>query len=224
MRSPETMKSDYFADTLIAKLQTTDPVILVFEAQDRSRAVGFDFPNFTSVVDRALDEIREAKEAFTEEGSGGREHFGDELADIMFSLVNLARHAGIRRPTPLQTLIKSSGLEKPDQKDTITLIDDIGDAIHSLQNTRNNLPAKDFKQHVATVFQTEMLRCIHIMRVNNFDPQRLLTENNHKYLLRCKAIEKLAKKDGKLWSDLANNGEILAYWKKAKKLLRNNHG
>ena len=66
------MDNDYFADRLLSKLEVTDPIFAAYEAQDVSRDVGFDFANFQDVVPRALDEIRETKEAYEEEGSEGR--------------------------------------------------------------------------------------------------------------------------------------------------------
>ncbi|MCX6729022.1 MAG: hypothetical protein NTV95_00015 [Candidatus Saccharibacteria bacterium] len=121
-------KDDYFAERLLAKLNSAEPVFAAYEAQAVSKEVGFDFADFQDVVPRALDEIREAKEAFAEEGKAGREHFGDEIADIMFSLINLARHAGISELPTINDLADSLDDAGTDI-DTIAVKDDIGSRI-----------------------------------------------------------------------------------------------
>lgn len=132
------MDKDYFADELLGKLNTADPVYAAYEAQAVSRNVGFDFADFQDVVPRALDEIRETKEAFEEEGSEGREHFGDELADIMFSLTNLARHAGIEDLASIDEIAGRNDLTPVNKEDTLNLVDDIGDKIRAVAEAEKN--------------------------------------------------------------------------------------
>lgn len=212
-----TMGTDYFADNLLGKLDAAEPVFAAYEAQDISREVGFDFADFQDVVPRALDEIRETKEAF-EEGPEGREHFGDEIADIMFSLINLARHAGIRELTPIEALEQDLA-EATEQADTLQLIDAIGEKIKevALAETENEV---DFMGEVNDLYHAGMKDAILLAKMHGFVPSELLKENIRKYLIRCAAIEKLAFEDGKQWADLAANGEIIAYWKRAKTLLK----
>ena len=214
-----TVPSDYFAERLLNKLDATEPVFAAYEAQDLSREVGFDFADFQDVVPRALDEIRETKEAFEEEGAEAREHFGDEIADIMFSLVNLARHAGLTDLASLQTMSAQNGAEAEVADDTPALIDKIGQHIITVAEAEKT-GSPTFLESMANLYEKGMKDAIRLARANGFDPQVLLKENVRKYLVRCVAIEKLASEDGKQWADLAANNEIIAYWKRAKILLK----
>lgn len=211
--------NDYFADRLLMKLDYTDPIYAAYEAQAVSRDVGFDFENFQDVVPRALDEIRETKEAFAEDGLEGREHFGDEIADIMFSLINLARHAGINElPTVAQA---STGVEAAEMTDdeTVALIDHIGSEIAGVSESTSENPAQ-LPDTMNGLLASGMSDAIRLAIAHGFNPEDLLRENVKKYLVRCQAIETLAAEDSKLWKDLAANNEIIAYWKKAKILLK----
>jgi uncharacterized protein YabN with tetrapyrrole methylase and pyrophosphatase domain len=211
------MENDFFASRLLAKLDQTEPVFAAYEAQAESRTVGFDFSDFQDVVPRALDEIRETKEAFEEEGPEGHEHFGDEIADIMFSLVNLARHAGLTDLPGVDASMNGAEPRKDDPVDTIALVDDIGARISATAATEGQ---EGFLDSVKELLKTGMEDTVLLAWANGFDPKVLLTENVRKYLVRCEAIETLAKQDGKQWSDLSANNEIIAYWKKAKALLK----
>lgn len=215
------MKSDYFADRLLEKLESADPVFAAYEAQDVSHDVGFDFADFQDVVPRALDEVRETKEAFEEDGPEGREHYGDEIADIMFSLVNLARHGGIS-VMPRIDEITDSVLTKPEDKkdfDPMAAVDFIGKDIERVADGQKTDP-DNFLADLEQLFIKGMQKSVVIATMADFDPATLLRENVRKYLVRCQAIETLAIEDGKSWADLSANNEIVSYWKKAKALLK----
>ncbi len=211
------MENDYFANELLGKLDSADPAIASFEAQAVSREVGFDFADFPDVVPRALDEIRETKEAFEEEGPDAREHFGDEVADIMFSLINLARHAGMDELPAFDALVESARESQPESVDTISAVDAIGYKIAEVADTYNT---DDFMNNMGELYVKGMVEAIQIAVAHDFDPALILKENVRKYLVRCQAIEQLASDDGKQWADLSANNEIVAYWKKAKILLK----
>ena len=53
--------------------------------QDRAARVGFDWPEIQGVLDKIAEEIREVKQAVSEE------ELARELGDLLFALVNLAR-------------------------------------------------------------------------------------------------------------------------------------
>lgn len=59
---------------------------------ERAARVGFDWPRLEGVWAKIREEIRELKQAERKRGPGGRE---EELGDVLFSLVNLARHYGL---------------------------------------------------------------------------------------------------------------------------------
>ena len=220
-KGEQVMSNDYFADGLLAKLDAADPVFAAYEAQDVSRDVGFDFADFQDVVPRALDEIRETKEAYEEQHQDveGHEHFGDEIADIMFSLINLARHAGLNDLPSLDDLLAKANVRSAEEINTIELVDDIGTRIVAVADVEKTDQEK-IKEAMGVLFEEGMVDSILIANANDFDPKALLVENVRKYLDRCQAIEQLAAEDGKQWSDLSANNEIIAYWKRAKTLLK----
>lgn len=60
--------------------------------QHRVARSGFDWKDIAPVFDKVEEEFKEFREAYT---NGETEHAEEELGDILFSLVNSARHAGI---------------------------------------------------------------------------------------------------------------------------------
>ncbi len=210
-------KDDYFAERLLAKLNSAEPVFAAYEAQAVSKEVGFDFADFQDVVPRALDEIREAKEAFAEEGKAGREHFGDEIADIMFSLINLARHAGISELPTINDLAESLD-DTGGDIDTIAVIDDIGSRISQVSKDAST-NADGLVSDMSILLVRGLEDTVLLATANGFDTVDLLRANVRKYLIRCQSIETLAADDNKSWADLASNHEIVSYWKKAKTIL-----
>jgi len=60
--------------------------------QKRAAQVGFDWEKIEDVLQKVDEEMRELKEALQ---SGKRENREDELGDIFFMLVNLARFVGV---------------------------------------------------------------------------------------------------------------------------------
>jgi uncharacterized protein YabN with tetrapyrrole methylase and pyrophosphatase domain len=212
----ESQVRDYFAESLLVKLDAVDPIFAAYEAQDVSRNVGFDFADFQDVVPRALDEIRETKEALAEEGEEGRDHYGDEVADIMFSLVNLARHAGIGDLPTIADL--GDNVPSDHTLDPMAVIEGIGQRISEVAEAQQVQPA-EFEAAMTELFKTGMVDAIRLALAHNFDAESLLRENVRKYLVRCHAIEQLAAEDDKSWADLYANNEIITYWKRAKVLL-----
>ncbi len=64
------------------------PLHRAYQLQKRAARVGFDWPDISDVYDKLNEEVAEFKEAIE---SGNREHVLEELGDIVFSVVNLAR-------------------------------------------------------------------------------------------------------------------------------------
>jgi uncharacterized protein YabN with tetrapyrrole methylase and pyrophosphatase domain len=214
-----TGNNDYFANRLLNKLAQTDPIYAAYEAQAVSREVGFDFQDFHDVVPRALDEIRETKEAYTEIGIEGREHFGDEIADIMFSLINLARHAGVSDMPTIEQVTSTIDTMETTEIDTVLLVDHIGEEISRVATDAIKNPDA-LPEVMGDLLKQGMHDAFRLALSHGFEPRELLIENVRKYLIRCQAIETLAAEDNKNWADLALNNEIVAYWKKAKILLK----
>ncbi|NVK40451.1 MAG: nucleoside triphosphate pyrophosphohydrolase [Oceanospirillaceae bacterium] len=60
--------------------------------QKRAARVGFDWPQTLQVLDKIEEEIAELREAIAR---GAQDEITDELGDLMFAQVNLARHLGV---------------------------------------------------------------------------------------------------------------------------------
>jgi tetrapyrrole methylase family protein/MazG family protein len=60
--------------------------------QEKAATIGFDWPKTEAVVDKIREELDELNEAVAE---GTRDRVRDELGDVIFSIVNLARRLGV---------------------------------------------------------------------------------------------------------------------------------
>lgn len=60
--------------------------------QKRAAKVGFDWPESIQVLDKMEEEIAELREAIA---SGRQQEIADEMGDLLFVQVNLARHLGV---------------------------------------------------------------------------------------------------------------------------------
>ncbi len=61
--------------------------------QRRASRVGFDWPDIAPVIDKVVEEIEEVRAELSDDGSA--EARIDEIGDLIFACVNLARHAGV---------------------------------------------------------------------------------------------------------------------------------
>ena len=62
------------------------------KTQKRAARVGFDWPDILPVWDKLAEEAAEVREAIE---AGEKDAIEDEIGDLLFTVVNLARHAGI---------------------------------------------------------------------------------------------------------------------------------
>ncbi|HEY0635354.1 MAG TPA: nucleoside triphosphate pyrophosphohydrolase [Gammaproteobacteria bacterium] len=60
--------------------------------QKRAARVGFDWPEVAGVIEKVDEELREVEQALAQ---GEAEALQGEIGDLLFSVVNLARHSGI---------------------------------------------------------------------------------------------------------------------------------
>src|SRR5437879_5240409 len=67
---------------------TLPPLLMAFRLQERAAGVGFDWPDATGPMGKVKEEIVELER---ETGSGKRDRLEDELGDLLFAVVNLAR-------------------------------------------------------------------------------------------------------------------------------------
>lgn len=64
-------------------------MLRAFKLQKKAAKVGFDWPDDSGVVDKIREELREVE---VELESGDRDLLSEEIGDLLFSVVNLARH------------------------------------------------------------------------------------------------------------------------------------
>ncbi len=74
------------------------------QLQKDAATFGFDWPDIKPVFDKMEEELAELRQAFSE---GDKAAIGEEIGDLMFVCVNLARHAGVNAEISLrQTNLK----------------------------------------------------------------------------------------------------------------------
>ncbi len=78
-------------------------LLKAYRVQQKVSRVGFDWEKTDDVVAKIEEELEEFKEAFS---SGNREHALEEAGDILFSMANLLRFAGINPEEALQKTVK----------------------------------------------------------------------------------------------------------------------
>jgi nucleoside triphosphate diphosphatase len=71
--------------------------------QTKAARVRFDWPDARAAWEKVKEEVQEAGAALT---SGPRERFAEELGDVLFSLVNVARLAGLDAEDTLGSAIE----------------------------------------------------------------------------------------------------------------------
>lgn len=77
------------------------PALLrAWKLQRRAARVGFDWPRLQPVLDKIHEELHELKAEI--DGSGGADRLEDELGDLLFSIVNLARHLDVEPEAALR--------------------------------------------------------------------------------------------------------------------------
>ncbi|MDH5447105.1 MAG: nucleoside triphosphate pyrophosphohydrolase [Gammaproteobacteria bacterium] len=76
---------------------TLPGLTLAHKLQKRAAQVGFDWPDEQGVFDKVTEELEEAREAWS-----NPDQRVEEIGDLLFSCVNLARHAGVDAETTLR--------------------------------------------------------------------------------------------------------------------------
>src|SRR5205823_6725563 len=64
------------------------PLLMAFRLQERAAGVGFDWPDAKGPLEKVKEEVAEIER---ETGKGKRETIKDEIGDLLFAVVNLAR-------------------------------------------------------------------------------------------------------------------------------------
>ena len=86
-------------ESALAGVPTALPALLRADRLGRKAAdVGFDWPNIEGVFDKVEEETAEIREAIEQENPEAIEH---EVGDLLFAVVNVARHLGVDPSTAL---------------------------------------------------------------------------------------------------------------------------
>ncbi len=76
-------------ESVLSSIPKSLPALLyAYTLQKRAARVGFDWENADGALDKLGEEVKEFNEALT---SGGKDAVEDEMGDILFSIVNVAR-------------------------------------------------------------------------------------------------------------------------------------
>jgi len=68
--------------------------------QQQAASLGFDWPDSAAVLDKVLEELAELREAIDK---NDRANQAEELGDLLFTLVNLARHLQLNSESALHS-------------------------------------------------------------------------------------------------------------------------
>ncbi|MFA5683457.1 MAG: nucleoside triphosphate pyrophosphohydrolase [Lysobacteraceae bacterium] len=87
-------------DSLLAGIARGLPAWLrAIKLQKRAALAGFEWPDPMPVLDKLVEEVEEARDEFravaVADDPPARERLADEIGDILFVAVNVARHAGV---------------------------------------------------------------------------------------------------------------------------------
>lgn len=87
-------------NSILSDMAENSPALSRAEAiQTRVSDHGFDWPDTLPVFDKVEEEFHELKEAFRSKNS---DHIEEELGDLLFVVVNLARHLNLDSETALK--------------------------------------------------------------------------------------------------------------------------
>ncbi|MFN2570740.1 MAG: nucleoside triphosphate pyrophosphohydrolase [Gemmatimonadales bacterium] len=78
--------------TLAGLPPTLPPLLMAFRLQERAAGIGFDWPDAAGPMAKVKEETAELEK---EQGAGRREQVEEELGDLLFATVNLARKLGV---------------------------------------------------------------------------------------------------------------------------------
>jgi tetrapyrrole methylase family protein/MazG family protein len=97
-------KREKHSDSIVAELPKHLPALLKADKVQRKVArVGFDWKDVDGVLAKVDEELREVKSALA---GGNRKEFEEELGDLLFAAVNLARFEGLQAEELLNRTIR----------------------------------------------------------------------------------------------------------------------
>jgi MazG family protein len=79
--------------TLAGITPTLPPLLKAYRLQERAASVGFDWPDTAGPLDKVREELAETEHELVEKNQDALQ---DEIGDLLFAVVNLARKAGVQ--------------------------------------------------------------------------------------------------------------------------------
>ncbi len=99
-RQQKAIVRDSDASSILDGVAQSLPALMQAEKlQSRAARHGFDWQDAAPVFDKVLEELEEVREAFD---SGDGQHIREEIGDLLFVAVNLARHMSVEPETALR--------------------------------------------------------------------------------------------------------------------------
>lgn len=81
----------------LAGLPSALPALqLAYRLQERAAATGFDWPDAAGPLAKVREEVTEVEHELNQIDAGSGERLADEIGDLLFAVVNLARKAGVQ--------------------------------------------------------------------------------------------------------------------------------
>jgi MazG family protein len=74
---------------------TLPDLLMAYRLQERAASVGFDWPDVGGPLNKVREELEEVEEELSV-GQDGHEALADEIGDLLFAVVNVARKAGVQ--------------------------------------------------------------------------------------------------------------------------------
>lgn len=144
----QTKSQQSYADSVDDVARSLPALMRAQKVQKRSAKSGMDFASVDDAADKVLEEHSELKEALS---SGDRDRLTDELGDLLFSVVNVARFVGVdaelalsrstdkfsHRFRAVEELARERGIDMRTANDT--LIDSLWEEV---KNKNSGLSAK----------------------------------------------------------------------------------
>jgi len=72
--------------------QNMPALLTAFRIQEKASHVGFDWKNSKEIIPKLYEELKELEKAIQEDN---KEDMKEEIGDLLFTIVNIARHLGI---------------------------------------------------------------------------------------------------------------------------------
>jgi len=68
---------------------------MAYRLQERAAGVGFDWPDVAGPLAKVREELTEVEHELARDDDSARERLADEIGDLLFAVVNLARKADV---------------------------------------------------------------------------------------------------------------------------------